>query len=367
MQERKSLYCLFYRCFPLTHLLQFFQNNTKKMNLAEIAAKAEGEFGNTSGEFGPDSPMGRTDMPSVFGEPDSSMPQEPTSGYFIPSHHSNNREATEHKPSARSGGMHLRNLLDDAPDAEGGAHPQAPKDSRMLGDDDSATEDEAEPARYAQESVDARGALRQAHAERTASQQRHASRVVKEEMISVDSALYRNAAAEHGHYQPHMRSSSFGSRPDYHAEREQYSPSFHPHHAPREYSLPPRHAYGSQVNGHYEGGTSHGAHWIPPYEGRSIYGPAASTGYYSRGRPEEQPPVGYYRREHPAYLDSPVYDKSVHRSAYPPRSLHHPQHYTGSDRSPPHQPPPPLRHHSDPNSAHAESPYYDHYGVPRAS
>ncbi|KAK9898865.1 hypothetical protein P389DRAFT_39994 [Cystobasidium minutum MCA 4210] len=346
----------------------FFQNNVKKMNLAEIAAKAEGEFGSTSGDFGLESPMGRPDMPSVFGEPDGSMPQEPTSGYFIPSHHSKNRDTEEHKPSARSGGMHLRNLLDDAPDAEGGANPHLANDTRMPGDDDSATEDEAEPARYAQDSLDARGALRQAHAERTASQQRHASRVVKEEMISVDSALYRSTAAEHGHYQPHIRSSSFGSRQDFPPEREQYSPSFHPaHHTAREYSLPPRHVYGSHPNGHYETGQPHAPHWIPPYEGRSIYGPPASATYYPRSRADEQPPVGYYRREHPAYLDSPVYDKSVHRTAFPPRSLHQSPHYAGTGRSPPHQPGPPLRHHSDPTASHPESPYYEHYGVPRAS
>lgn len=336
------------------------------MNLAEIAARAEGEFGNTSGEFGEDPTDNKLALPSVFGEPGGAMPQEPTSGYFIPSHTST-RDADEHKPSARSGGMHLRNLLDDAPDAEGGAHAHPHPDVRLAGDDDSATEDEAEPARYAQGTVDAMGALRQAHAERTASQQRHASRVVKEEMISVDSALQRSAAAERGYYQPHMRSSSYGSRAEYPTEQDQYSPTYHPlQRDGRGYSVPPRHAYPSGVNGHYENSLPHSGHWSP-YEGRSIYGPPARSDYFPRSRQGEQAPLGYHRHEHHAYMDSPAYEKSVHRATYPSHPHQHSPH-NGSGRSPPHPPPQPVRHYSDPSAPpHAESPYYEHYGYPRAT
>lgn len=51
--------------------------------------------------------------------------------------------------SLSRGGMHLMNLLDDAPDAEGGASdPYRAPDERNA-DEDSATEDEEDPSRYA--------------------------------------------------------------------------------------------------------------------------------------------------------------------------------------------------------------------------
>lgn len=337
------------------------------MGLAEIASRAEGEFANISGEIGPDSPMGGTEMPSVFGEPDGIHLQEPPSGYFIPSHRGNSRDPEEHKPSARSGGMHLRNLLDDAPDAEGGAHSQAVDEVRMPADDDSATEDEAEPARYAQESVDARGALRQAHAERAAAQQRQASRAVKDEMMAAESVNQRGHPGEDAYYPPHMRSASFGSRSDF-PEAGQYSPTYHSmHHNERGYTMPPRNMYSNTANGHYEPAQPQNGHWSP-YEGRSIYGPPSGSGYYQRPRHEEQVPASYYRHEqhHSAYLDSPAHDKGIHRTAYPPRPQHNSPFYNGGGQSPPQHGNHHHRRPSEPRGPDMDATYYERYAASRA-
>lgn len=336
------------------------------MGLNEIAARAEGDFANISGEVGLDSPTGGMEMPSVFGEPEGAALQEPPSGYFIPSHHSTKRETDDHKPFARSGGMHLRNLLDDAPDAEGGAHTHVVSDTRMQGDDDSATEDEAEPARYAQESVDARGALRQAHAERAAAQQRQASRHIQDMPVGGEAVAHHAHAADHTYYPSHMRSSSYGSRQEF-AEAESYSPTYHPvHHGERGYSMPPRHGYNNTVNGHYEPAHSRNGHYSP-YEGRSIYDPAHGPGYYPRPRHDEQVPAAYYRHEQhrPSYMDSPAHEKSIHRTNYPPRPHHPSPFYNGGGQSPPRHGNLPARRQSEPRIPETDATYYEHYGVPR--
>lgn len=85
---------------------------------------------------------------------------KPPTGYFLPQ--PNATTGGHHRPPpASSGGMHLRNLLDDAPDAEGGAGMSVDLAAAMdvdarpaLGaadDEDSGTEEEVEPARYAAE------------------------------------------------------------------------------------------------------------------------------------------------------------------------------------------------------------------------
>lgn len=335
------------------------------MGLAEIAARAEGEYANISGELGPDSPMEGSEIPSVFGEPDGTALQEPPSGYFIPSHHSKERDAGDYKPYARSGGMHLRNLLDDAPDAEGGAHAQATGGIRMPQDDDSATEDEAEPARYAQESVDARGALRQAHADRAASQQRYVSRNVKEEMLEVDAARHRNHPVEHAHYPSHLRSSSYGSRSE-HVEAGHFSPTYLGLAPERGYSMPPRQVYSRTGHAHYDAAVPASGHWAP-YEGRSIYGPPTGSGYFHRSRHEEQASHAHHGQEyhHPAFLDSAVHDKAPHRTTFQPHPHLTSSLLAGGAHSPPPQGSHPLRRISDPHAPSIDQAYYERYGPHR--
>lgn len=84
---------------------------------------------------------------------------QPSAGYFVPQPSiDSEREIT----MSSGGGMHLRNLLDDAPDAEGGAHYpyfqvrenySAPPTARETLYEDSSTEDETEPARYATQTM----------------------------------------------------------------------------------------------------------------------------------------------------------------------------------------------------------------------
>jgi hypothetical protein len=293
---------------------------------------------------------------------------EPHTGYFIPSHRANGQEGPESKSSVRSGGMHLRNLLDDAPDAEGGANPRiAAANAQTAPDDDSATEDEAEPARYAQDLGDARGALRQARTDNI--YQRHATRSVKEETMAIDPALQDIMPVEVAHFQPHARSSSYGSRADYSA-RERYSPPYRASiPVERGYAVPARQQYNGAPNGHYDSIPPYAGRW-QPYEGRQIYldrsnGPG--PGYFGRSRYEEPPPASYYHHERVPYADTPIHEKGGHQVAYAPRPQHSP-YYEGHAGTPPPQPPASsLRHQSDARNGDAGSPYYGHYNLPRAT
>lgn len=131
----------------LTFSPQFFQNNTKKMGLAEVAAQADDETGGSAATSGVI--VEEMELPSVFAE--AQAEKQPASGYFDSLHYPKHA-----KPATYGGGMHLRNLLDDAPDAEGGAvhhddfsTPPVPPEVMGAVNGDSSTEDEAYPARYA--------------------------------------------------------------------------------------------------------------------------------------------------------------------------------------------------------------------------
>ena len=140
--------------------LQFFQNNAKKMGLSEIAAAVDGEDQTLTRAS--EVLIEELEMPSVFATPEesaasshdhSSHDHHPTAGYFVPVPEEEGNGEQYSLPGQKQGGMHLRHLLDDAPDAEGGAALHQPDlqyqtlASRARAEEyDSSTEDEADLA-----------------------------------------------------------------------------------------------------------------------------------------------------------------------------------------------------------------------------
>lgn len=132
---------------------QFFQNNAKRMGLVEIAAAVE--RGNQGITRASEALVEELELPSVFATPEetatSALDDHPTAGYFVPLLENEELQGEQHPVSQSHGGMHLRHLLDDAPDAEGGAHHQGPDlQNQKLAlrpkaeDYDSSTEDESD-------------------------------------------------------------------------------------------------------------------------------------------------------------------------------------------------------------------------------
>lgn len=163
MQERKwNPSNILRRCAKLTaHAspasadVQFFQNNAKKLGLFEIAAAVDGEDQGLTRAS--EVLIEELEMPSAFATPEesatSSHDQHPTAGYFVPVLEEEGHGEQYSLSGQKQGGMHLRHLLDDAPDAEGGAtHPKPDLPYQKLAsrprveDYDSSTEDEADLA-----------------------------------------------------------------------------------------------------------------------------------------------------------------------------------------------------------------------------
>ena len=359
--------------------LQFFQNNTKKMNLAEIATQAEENGSAASGLV-----IEELEMPSVFAEAQGD--QGPASGYFDSQH--NGKHASRSAPSSGGGGggMHLRNLLDDAPDAEGGAihhddytTPPIPPELVDGPGGDSSTEDEADPARYA---TSASALKKNGHL--------HHRRVVSHGSVRLDPAaashvqhlpprrdLHPAAYASHRNGQEAYYGRSVYSDPRHSPEfgtRDLVSPVYgQAAYAERGY-LPPQHGLpplSSRLAAYP------GARQWSPYESRTIYssqGPASSlhSPYYrtserrnsedlshmGRPSPPLHPPT-YFRRSQgdvvkglpppgpgPAapYAHSPIYEAPPH--AY----YAYPQHA--------HAPQPPLQHLRASEGPEHGSPYH---------
>ena len=223
--------------------------------------------------------------------------------------------------------MHLRNLLDDAPDAEGGAvhhedylTPPIPPDANEMPGGDSSTEDEADPARYATTAGTAKqnghhhrrvvshGSVRPEPANAPHIQHLPQRRDIRPESAGLYGSHRDASAAYYGHpiYADPRHSPEFGTRD---LVSPVYSSALH---AERAYlaahqGLPPPLSRFAGVPG--------GRQWSP-YESRTIYNsqpPTASlhSPYY---RPSERrnsedlthvsrpsPPLhpsAYFRRSH---------------------------------------------------------------------